>query len=1102
MTAMARGENISRQAGSRGELQMLYLLPFLLAIVSATLWAQAGSRVSGIVFDNTDAAIPGATVTLTEVRTRVTLTSVTNEAGRYSFPNLPVGDYIVSAEKEGFKKAVTEKTKVDVNQVLDVNLRLEIGQLNQTVEVEASAVLLQTSDSQVGTLVENKQIVDLPLAARDFMQLSLLSPGVVESRDNIRHQTSRGTWQGSFSVHGQSGKYNQYIFDGLVGKEVQHQTNIFAPSIDAIQEIRIQTSNYSAEFGGEAGGHINVVTKAGTNQVHGTLFEFLRNTKLNAREKFADSRAQLNRNTFGGTIGGPIRKDKTFAFAAVDLMRLRQGFTQNTTVPNPQFRNGDFSALLRTDASNPSPIVIYDWTTGMPFPNNVIPQNRIHPLAARFQQEFIPLPNRTGRGGVRPIDNYQSLAPQRTRNDQFITRLDHHFNPANRIYGRYIISDTDTLAAPVWPAFSYNFEMRGQHAVFNYTRTLNPTTVYEFRTGYSRFRQNDVTESAFQRNTAAELGLRGACPDPQCWHAPLFQITDFSAWGTPAGRNQASTTEGPRGWKNEIFQLHTGLYLTRGNHIIKAGFTGFRHRDTFPNGLQPAGVHTFNGQWTAGPGSNGYALADALLGLPRRIRASVDIVDPNFRNSHLMPWVQDDWKVTRRLTLNLGLRYEWLGRPQANRDAIGNFYLKAPGQAVIITPRDTGSPLVEPKPSSLGRSLLQNDNNNFAPRFGFAFQASDKTVVRGAYGIFYQRDTMDYWILQAFNPPFVRTGDVTLSADAQSLRDFPVDDLTPVVNFVRPGSRPAPYGRNTNWKEAYVQQWNLYVERSISRNLVAKVGFVGNKGTGLPRDLYPNEGAPAAGDIQARRPYQNLSTVLIRSSDGQASYHGLELLAEHRYAGGISFVGSYTWSKAIDNRTILDLWFGGNNKSLSSLHVGHRFSYSGVWDIPYGRGRQWGTDVNRVIDGILGGWQLTGIMVFRTGFPLTVGNGVLGDIANAGGITQVPNRVAEPNLSPGERTENRLFDTSAFASPARYTLGNAGANTLVGPRFWNIDSSVMKIFRITESKMFQLRGEFFNVLNHPNWGDPGTGFGTATFGRITSTAGEPRNAQIGLKFLF
>ncbi|HYI92346.1 MAG TPA: hypothetical protein VEX68_02280, partial [Bryobacteraceae bacterium] len=503
-----------------------------------------------------------------------------------------------------------------------------------------------------------------------------------------------------------------------------------------------------------------------------------------------------------------------------------------------------------------------------------------------------------------------------------------------------------------------------------------------------------------------------------------------------------------------------------------------------------------------GAGSNGYALADALLGLPRRIRASIDIVDPNYRNSHLMPWVQDDWKITRNLTLNLGFRYEWMGRPQAKYDTIGNFYIKAPGQAVIITPQDTGSPLVEPRPESLGRSLLENDNNNFAPRFGFAYQASDKTVVRGAYGIFYQRDTMDYWILQAFNPPFVRTGDVTLSVNAQSIQNFPVDDLTPVVNFVTPGSKPAPYGRNVDWKEAYVQQWNLFVERSLSRDLVAKVGYVGNKGTGIPRDYYPNEGAPAPGDIQSRRPYQNLSSVLIRNSDGQATYHGLELLAEKRFAGGLSFVSAYTFSKAISNQTYLDLWYGGNNKSRSPLNISHRFSSSGAWDIPYGRGRRWGTQLPGVAEAFLGGWQLGGIFVIRTGFPLTVTNGTLGDIANAGGITQVPNRISDPNLSGGDRTENVFFDTTAFTAPARYTLGNAGANIIDGPNFWNLDASVMKIFRVSETKVFQLRGELFNAFNHPNWGDPGLGYGTATFGRVTSTSGDPRNAQIGLKFLF
>lgn len=1072
---------------------------FSLAL-TVSLFGQIASRIGGSVRDTTGAVVTGVLVTVTDVNRGVSQSTMTNEVGRYTFPTLLSGEYTVSAEHPGFKKTMTERTRLEVNQSLELDLRLEVGAVTEQVEVSAGSPLLQTSDSQVGGLVENRQVVDLPLAARDFMQLPLLSAGVVESRDNSRHQAERGTWQGSFSVHGQSAKYNQYLFDGLAGKEVQHETNIFSPSVDAIQEMRVQTSNYNAEFGSEAGGQINIVTKGGTNQFHGSVFEFLRNTKLGAREKYADKRPQLNRNTFGATVGGPIRRDKTFFFGSWDSMRLRQGFTQDTTVPTAAFRQGDFSSLLQTDASNPTPRVIYDWTTGQPFAGNVIPPSRIHPLTRRFVDEFVPLPNRAGQGGIRPVSNYQSLAPQKTRTDQYLARIDQELNSKNRLFARYMISDNDTEAPPVWPAFSYNHKFRGQHAVLNWTSTLTPSKVLEFRTGYSRFKQDEVTESAFNRDVSSELGLKGACPDPACWHAPYWSITEYSVFGNQPGKTRGSTTEGPRGWKNEIFQVHSSLAWLRGGHTVKFGFTGYRHRDTFPNGLAPAGIHGFNGQWTAGAGSAGYALADTMLGLPRSIFASVDIVDPNFRNSHLMPWIQDDWKVTSRLTLNLGLRYEWMGRPVANRDKIGNVYPTGPGTAAIITPQETGSPLTQKRPAGLGRSLLEDDNNNFAPRVGFAYQIDDKTVARGAYGLFYQRDTMDYWILLAFNPPFNRQGSVTLSPDEQSFRTYPVDDLTPVVNFVAPGSRPAPYGKNIDWKEAYVQQWNFFLERSITRSMVLKAGYVGNHGVGLPRDIYPNEPAPAPGNVQARRPIQNMSTVLIRQTDGQSTYHGLELQAEQRFSRGLSFITAYTWSKTLDNRTLLDLWFGGNNKGISSLHMAHRFSYAGIWELPYGRGRRFGSNVPGVVDAILGGWQLTGMLVLRTGFPLTART--QGDIANTGGITQVPNRISDPNLSRSERTESRFFDTSVFTNPAPFTLGNAGARPIEGPGFRNVDLSLAKVFRIDESKTVQLRGEFFNATNHPNFGDPGTTLGTATFGRVTSTTGDPRDIQLGLKFIF
>ena len=1043
--------------------------------------------------------MPNIKVMVADLDRGTTQNTFTNDVGRYVFPNLGVGRYQVTAEAAGFKKTSTENIRLDVNQSVDVDLKMEVGALTEQVEVIGSAALLQTSDSQVGGLVENKQIQDLPLAARDFMQLTLLAPGVVESTGNSRHQTERGSWLGSFSVHGNSAKYNQYLFDGMSAKEMQHETNIFAPSIDAIQEIKIETSNYDAEFGAEAGGHLNVVIKSGTNQLHGALYEFLRNDDVNAKEKYADRRSELRRNTFGGTIGGPIKKDKTFLFGSWETMTLRQGFTQNSTVPTAAMRNGDFSSLLQTDFTNTKPTPIYDWTTGQPFAGNIIPASRINSFASNFINKFIPLPNRAGSGGIVPINNYQSLAPQQTATNQFITRADHNFNEKTRLFGHYMISDTGTIGPPVFPAFSYSHNLRGQHALADLSHTISPTSIFEFRAGYNRFRQNEWTQSAFKQNDAELLGLKGTCQDPACWHAPFFSVTNFSSLGNPSGATQGQGVSGPRGWKDEMFQLNSSLYLTRGSHTFRVGFTGIRYHDTFVEAYYPAGQHSFNGQWTAGAGSAGFAFADTMLGLPREIIASLDIFDPNWRYSHVMPWAQDDWKITPRLTVNLGIRYEWMGKPQSNRNHFSNFYQTGPTTAQIITPIDTGIPGYTLKPDSLGRSLLKNDNNDFAPRAGFAYQVGQNTVVRGAYGLFFQRDAACTWEGMNLNPPFVRTGDVVLAANQQSFQDFPIDDLTPVVNF-KSAAKPSIIALATDWKEAYVQQWNVFIERTVAKDMVVKTGYVGHHAVGLPRAVYPNEGPPAAGDVQSRRPFQNISTLTLRQPSGQSTYNGLELEARKRFATGISFITSYTWSRTIDDLRALDMWYGTSWKQLSDLNVSHRFSFSGVYEIPYGHGRKFGSSSPGLANAVLGGWQLSTIAVTRSGYPMTIG--LAANVANVGGITQVPNRLKNATLPRSQRTENQFFDTTAFANPAPFTLGNAGGNPLVGPSFQNVDLSAGKVFRFRERFSAQFRAEFFNILNHPNQGTPGATFGTAAFGRITSTTGDPRTLQFGLKLLY
>ncbi|MBI3697153.1 MAG: TonB-dependent receptor [Acidobacteria bacterium] len=1075
------------------------------ALAASLAYGQVASRVSGTIRDTTDAVMQGAAVTLEEINKGTAETTISNEAGRYSFPTVKVGSYRLLAEAKGFKKATTETFQVNVNQTVEMDFRMEVGQVAESIEVSALAAMLQTSDSQVGNLIETRNVVDLPLAARDFMQLSLISPGVSDSTGNQRHQTERASWVGSFSVHGHDPTYNQYLFDGVAGKEASHQTNIFAPSVDAIQEIKIETSNYSAEFGSEAGGHINVVTRSGTNRIHGALYEFLRNDKMDARDSFADRKSKLRRNTFGGTVGGPVFKDKTFYFFSWESMRLRQGFTQNTTVPDANMRSGDFSALLGTDSSLRTPIVLYDWTTGLPFANNIIPKTRQQSLPVKFINEFVPLPNRVGRGTLLPLDNYQSLEPQRTGNDQFVGRIDHTFGSKDRVYGRYIISDIGTLGPPVWPAFSYHQDMRGQQPMANWSHTFSPRIINDFRAGYSRFYERETTESAYKRNVAAELGLKGACNQPSCYHAPYFAVQDFDTMGNPSGKTLGQGVSGPRAWKSELFQIHNSLLIVKSNHTMRVGFTGNRYRDTFPEAIRPAGNHIFNGQWTAGLNSRGFALADALMGLPREILASIDIFDPNFRNSHVMPWIQDDWKITRKLTLNLGLRYEWMGRMAANRDTISNFYQTGPNTAVIITPQATTSPVAQKRPEGLSRALVNNDNNNFAPRFGFAYQVSPKWVARGAYGIFYRRYSAQDAIGMSINPPFIRTGDVVLGVRQQDAATYPIDDLTPVVNFVAPGSRPAVNAIDVNAKDGYVQQWNFHLERSLTERMVVKAGYVGTKSTGLDEFRSPNVPQPGPGDVQSRRPFPNLSSIRLSKSEGFVTYHGMELSAQQRLSKGVNFTTGYTWARTIDNGGLggstLNPYNTVNDKGLSNFHRAHRFFLAGVWEIPYGRGRVFGSNVTRMVDTFLGGWQLSNFLFFETGNPVTVTT--LGDNLNTGGgFTQVPYRLAEPTLPRGQRTRTRYFNTDVFVRPPLYQLGNSGRNILIGPGSRNLDLSFAKQFQLTESKSLQLRAELFNATNHPNWGNPGTTLGSSSFGIVTSNSNLPRQVQIGLKLRY
>ncbi len=1104
---------------------MLLSLVLILALAPVA-YSQVASRITGTVQDQTGAVIPGVNVTLTNVNTNVSQSTTSNEAGRYAFPNLGSGLYQITAETAGFKTASSTELRLEVNQTLEFDLSMEIGEVTEQVEVTGTAPLLQTSDSQVGGVIENKQVVDLPIAARDIMQLALTVAGVVESTDNNRHQTERATWNGSFSVHGISADYNQYLFDGMSAKEHQHATNSFAPNIDMIQEMKVETSNYSAEFGSEAGGQLNIVSKSGTNDIHGTLFWFNRNNATGARARFADETPFQNRNTWGMVVGGPIAKDKTFGFFAYEEVRLRKGFAQDTEVPTASYKQGDFSALMGTDSSTPKPIPIFDWTTGQPFANNTVPQSRINPFASSFINEFVPDPNRAGRGGIRPIDNYQLTDTQKTDTPQLSARVDHNFSDNDRVFFRFSWSDTDTIAPQVWPAFTYAQNNAVYHTVLNYSKTLSPTSIFEFKAGYSRFNDIERTESAFVEDVSARLGLQGACSaNPSCWHAPYFNVQDFSTMGNPSGVTRGQGISGPRGWKNEIFEMGGRYYVTKGNHNLRVGMDVRKYRDTFPEAIRPAGQHVFNGQWTKGSASNafpsadfdltGFAMADAIMGLPRTINASVDIFDPNFSSFSFFPWVQDDWKVSSKLTINFGLRYERAGRPYSRNDSISNFIEISPGVGRIMTPASRPPPAgfsdtFIPAPAGISRALMHNDNNNFAPRMGFAYKATDHTVIRGAYGLFSQRDNACTWIGISINSPWIRTGSVTLGVNQNDLDTFPINDLRPVTDFVAPGSKPSVIAMTTVWEDAYVQQWNLYVDHSLTDSMVAKIGYVGNHAVGLRRQNSPfNSPPPGPGSVQARRPFQQLSRITMRDTDGHSNYHGLELQLEKRYAEGFTFVTAYTFSKVLDNLNNMNHWFGGNpelNRGPSRLHLSDRFTFSGIYELPFGRGRQYGADMHGAANAILGGWDISSIVVLRTGNPITASTG--GNIANSDRLTLVPHLIGDANLSRGSRSwDGDFFNTgdNVWATPAQYTLGTAGVRPLFGPGNRRWDFSINKKHRFTEDGLeLQIRAEFFNFTNHPNMGNPGTRLGSASFGRVNSTwtLDNPREMQFGVKILF
>ncbi|MGH9545208.1 MAG: carboxypeptidase regulatory-like domain-containing protein [Terriglobales bacterium] len=1080
-------------------LQKLYLVLLLVLVSPLALLAQQ-SGIVGTVTDSSGAMLPGASVVAKNINTGETRQATSNAVGQFAIPNLQAGVYEVTAEKQGFRRQLVEKVTLEVQALRTIDLMLPPGTVSEQVNVTAAATALQTTESSVSTLFESKVVSEIPLNGRDFLQLQLLSPGTTLASAGTFTAVQIASQNldiggGNFSVNGMRDVYNDYIIDGVSFKDWMHGTNGLNPSVDAIQEFRLQTGNYSAEFGANAGGLVNMVTKSGTNQIHGNLYDFLRNDKLDATNFFTgragEQKTPLRRNQFGGTVGGPIIRDRTFFFFSYEGFREQSSTTLFDNFPTQLMRSGDFSELL----SLPTPVIISDPATGLPYPGNVIPPDQVLSVMPGYLNSYVPLPNRPGL-----VNNY--IVPGSHSNDvnQYIGRVDHQLKKNLQLSGHYIydkISD-----AP--PTTNENFSVKqhnGDHNVsLHLTDTASPTTVFDLQFGYNLFKQFVIQKTA---NTSpniasAVLGINGVATDPRSSGTPIFITPGF---GVLSDQNSA-----PRQWFSERYEYQGSVSLVRGNHLIRAGLHTVRHHETFQETYLPAGFYVFDGSLT------GYSMADMLLGIPSNFQLSPQLFDPQFRQWEIMPWVQDDWRVTPKLTINLGLRYEWRPWPVSKDNTISNITLPpGGGQASLVLSgpcvpggiRDCATTL----PTSIAptrSTIASTDKNNFAPRIGFAYRVGDsgRTVVRGAYGMFYQAEPFNQFVFLGINPPFVSYYNRFINTG-----NFQNWDWFHPTAGLPPGGVQFTY-IPSNSTTPYLQAWNFGVQHDFGAGFVLDTTYVGNKDTKLWARTWPNQPRPGPGDIDSRRPYTNVSTIAGDEPIGNANYNGLQMRLDKRFSQGLSILAGYTYSKAITDTQgaetgafVPDLQDNDNrraNRGLTASDTRHRFTMSALYELPFGNKKHYLADANGVVRTIVSGWQLAGIATFQTGQPLTAT--LPFDNSNVGEGAKLPNLIGNPNNGP--RTVDEFFNTAAFAAPPQFTFGNEGIDVITGPGIKDVDLSLVKNTPIGERMNLQFRCEAFNAGNHPIFAQPNATFGTPQFGQITGTRLDNREVQFALKLSF
>jgi hypothetical protein len=914
--------------------------------------------------------------------------------------------------------------------------------------------------------------------------------------------------QPGVEVNGQRPGSNNYTVDGIDNAESTVSNIILYPPVDAIQEFKVQTSNQETEFGKNPGATVNVVIRSGTNDLHGNAYEFLRNDALDAKNFFDRSDSPIpsfKLNQYGGTLGGPIKRNKTFVFGYYEGYMIHQAQTYLDSVPTALMRTGNLSELGRPIFDPLS--YVASTNTKTQFANNTIPANRLDKPALNMTTLNYPLPNLPGVG------NNFLYHPKRNSNSQgFGTRVDHQFRPSDNLFARFILQnfsldDPGILSLPILPSpFTANkSQIEAAHEILNarglaigYTHVFTPHLVNELRLGYTR--EHVYFPNPLQGDNAAEKVGIPYVNNPAIAYSsglPTFSITSFTGIGE-SGIQPFIVTDNNYDYADNVTWL-------RGRHSVKFGGNLIRRQYNFFQSSSQRGSFTFNGQFTSqlGVGNTGSGIGDFLLGYPSASALTVLLSEVGQRQFESGMYIQDSWRPIPKLTLTYGLRWELYSPRVEVADRQANFDPTFPGGAVA---------LAGPK-APCGRALRCTDYKDFAPRFGFAYQPNSRLVIRGAYGLFYD----DYAVHGfggtsglMYQPPFTWSNSITtaIATPTNKLEDgIPPVITIPVTNgrvLAVPGvlytaSYQYPYAKN-----AYIQQRNFTLEQELTHDLVLTASYVGNKGTRNMFRTDVNRAVPGAGDLQARRPFPLWPGVTAMLNDAQSSYNALQVKAQQRLRQGLMFLAGYTFSKSMDDgkgegSVVQDAYNRKGDRGRSDWDVTHRFVFSSTYELPFGRGK------GKVGGLLLEGWSVNGILQLSTGLPFTPGLATA--VANTGTSSR-PNRIASGYLS--NRTPNRWFDPNAFTTPALYSFGNAGRNILDGPGTHQLDVNFAKTSYISADKAryVQLRVETFNLFNTPQFNNPNASIGSSTVATISS-AGDvanftrtSRQIQVGLKVYF